>query len=80
MRCRSILRADSGSGKSSVLNAYALPELRAAGWTVVEARAWQDPENALAATVGKLAAARKWKLGGAKTPRARLEVPGAPRG
>ena len=41
------LTGDSGSGKSSVLNAYALPELREAGWTVVEARAWQDPETAL---------------------------------
>ena len=56
------LTGDSGSGKSSVLNAYALPELREAGWTVVEARAWQDPENALTEAVGKLTAARKWKL------------------
>ena len=61
------LTGDSGSGKSSVLNAYALPELREAGWTVVEARAWQDPENALTEAVGKLTAARKWKLGEAKT-------------
>jgi chloramphenicol 3-O-phosphotransferase len=38
------LTGDSGSGKSSVLSAFALPELREAGWTVVEARAWQDPE------------------------------------
>ncbi len=68
------LTGDSGSGKSSVLNAYALPELREAGWTVVEARAWQDPENALTEAVGKLTAARKWKLGEAKTLRERLEI------
>jgi hypothetical protein len=68
------LTGDSGSGKSSVLNAYALPELREAGWTVVEARAWQDPEAALAEAVGKLAAERKWRLGEARTLRERLEI------
>ena len=41
------LTGDSGSGKSSVLNAYALPGMREAGWAVIEARAWQDPERAL---------------------------------
>jgi hypothetical protein len=68
------LTGDSGSGKSSVLNAFALPELREAGWTVIEARAWQDPEAALSEAVSKLAAARKWKLGEAKTLREHLEV------
>jgi Leucine-rich repeat (LRR) protein len=68
------LTGDSGSGKSSVLNAYALPELRAAGWTVIEARAWQDPEAALSAAIAKLAAARKWKLREAKTLRERLDI------
>jgi hypothetical protein len=34
---------DSGSGKSSLLNAFVLPKLRQHGWTVVQARAWQDP-------------------------------------
>lgn len=52
------LTGDSGSGKSSVLNAYALPELRAAGWTVVEARAWQDPEAALSEAIAKLTGRR----------------------
>ena len=33
------LTGDSGSGKSSVLNAYVLPELKRDGWTIVEARA-----------------------------------------
>jgi hypothetical protein len=68
------LTGDSGSGKCSVLNAYVLPELRDAGWTVVEARAWQDPEAALTDAISKLAAARKWKLGGTQNPRALLET------
>src|SRR5262249_23041194 len=38
---------DSGCGKSSLLNAFVLPTLKEQGWTVVEARAWQDPEEAL---------------------------------
>ncbi len=70
------LTGNSGSGKSSVLSAYVLPELRGDGWTVVEARAWQDPETALTKAVVKLAAARKWKLGDAKTLRERLEAVG----
>lgn len=41
------LTGDSGSGKSSVLNASVLPALRERGWTVIEARAWQDPVAAL---------------------------------
>ena len=68
------LTGDSGSGKSSVLNAFVLPGLRDAGWTVVEARAWQDPETALGGAIVKLAAARKWKLGEARTLRERLEA------
>src|SRR5262249_20204157 len=38
---------DSGCGKSSLLNAFVLPTLKTHGWTVVEARAWQDPGEAL---------------------------------
>src|SRR5580692_1846260 len=68
------LTGDSGSGKSSVLSAYALPELREAGWTVVEARVWQDPETALSDAIMKLGAAKKWKLGEAQTLRDRLEA------
>src|SRR5207237_771393 len=34
------LTGDSGSGKTSLLNAAVLPDLRERGWTVVEARAW----------------------------------------
>ena len=41
------ITGDSGSGKSSLLNAYVLPQLRGMQWTVCEARAWQDPEAAL---------------------------------
>ena len=68
------LTGDSGSGKSSVLSAFALPELREAGWTVVEARAWQDPEAALGEAIKKLADAKKWRLGEAKTLRGLLEA------
>ena len=68
------LTGDSGSGKSSVLSAFALPELREAGWTVVEARAWQDPEAALSEAIKKLADAKKWRLGEAKTLRGLLEA------
>ena len=41
------LTGDSGSGKSSLLNAVVLPRLREQKWTVVEARAWQDPTTSL---------------------------------
>ena len=68
------LTGNSGSGKSSVLNAYALPELRQAGWTVVEARAWQNPEQALSEGIVKLANARKLDLGEAKSLRSMLEA------
>src|SRR5271157_1373464 len=67
------LTGDSGSGKSSVLNAYVLPALRDAGWTVVEARAWQDPETALRNAIAKLAGERKWKLGEPPNLRGLLE-------
>jgi hypothetical protein len=68
------LTGDSGSGKSSVLSAFALPELREAGWTVVEARAWQDPEAALGEAIKKLADAKKWRPGETKTLRGLLEA------
>ena len=68
------LTGDSGSGKSSVLSAYALPGLREAGWVVVEARAWQDPEAALSEAIAKVATARKWRLGEANTLRSVLEA------
>jgi hypothetical protein len=45
------LTGDSGSGKSSLLNAFVLPKLRQHGWTVVEARAWQDPQGELRAAL-----------------------------
>jgi Leucine-rich repeat (LRR) protein len=41
------LTGDSGSGKSSLLNASVLPALTKRGRTVVEARAGQDPEAAI---------------------------------
>jgi hypothetical protein len=53
------LTGDSGSGKSSLLNAFVLPALRGRGWTVVEARAWQDPEMALRNALINLPGARR---------------------
>jgi hypothetical protein len=53
------LCGDSGSGKSSLLNAFVLPMLREQGWTVVEARAWQDPERALRDALLKLPGQRR---------------------
>jgi ABC-type lipoprotein export system ATPase subunit len=32
------LCGDSGSGKSSLLNAYVLPRIKEQGWTVIETR------------------------------------------
>ena len=68
------LTGDSGSGKSSPLNAFALPALRDAGWTVVEARVGQDPETALRDAVVKLGGARKWKLDESPDLRGLLEA------
>jgi len=53
------LCGDSGSGKSSLLNAFVLPTLREQGWTVVETRAWQDPEHALRDALLKLPGRRR---------------------
>jgi hypothetical protein len=53
------LCGDSGSGKSSLLNAFVLPKLREREWTVVEARAWQDPERALRDQLLKLPGPRR---------------------
>lgn len=57
------LTGDSGSGKSSLLNAFVLPALRDHGWTVVEARAWQDPETALRNALLQLPGARRSRRG-----------------
>jgi len=67
------LTGDSGSGKSSALNAYALPGMREAGWAIIEARAWH-PERALTEAIAKLANARKWQLGEATNLRGALEA------
>jgi formylglycine-generating enzyme required for sulfatase activity len=53
------LCGDSGCGKSSLLNAFVLPKLREREWTVVEARAWQDPERALRDELLKLPGLRR---------------------
>jgi Leucine-rich repeat (LRR) protein len=55
------LTGDSGSGKSSLLNAFVLPKLREQGWAVVQARAWQDPQGVLRETLVKLPEMRRWK-------------------
>ena len=49
------LTGDSGSGKSSPSHCVRASRLREAGWTVVEARAWQDPETALSEAITKIA-------------------------
>jgi hypothetical protein len=41
------LTGDSGSGKTSLLNAFVIPALRREGWTVSAVRAGQDADNAL---------------------------------
>lgn len=41
------ITGDSGSGKSSLLNAFVLPGLRERQWTTVEVRPGQDPEPPL---------------------------------
>jgi Leucine Rich repeats (2 copies) len=41
------LTGESGSGKSSLLDAFVLPTLRDRGWLIIKARAWQDPLDAL---------------------------------
>src|SRR6516162_3622800 len=53
------LTGDSGSGKSSLLNAFVLPTLRDRGWIVIQARAWQDPETALRNALSQLPSARR---------------------
>ncbi len=67
------LTGDSGSGKSSILNAWVLPVLREHGWTVVEARGWQDPETALREALSSLAPARRRRQDAAPTMRALVE-------
>ena len=57
------LTGDSGSGKSSLLNAFVLPAVRDHGWTVVEARAWQNPEAALRNAILPLVRARRLRQG-----------------
>lgn len=45
--CPLYLIGDSGSGKTSLLNAYVIPNLMEEGWTVIATRAWQDPQAGL---------------------------------
>jgi Leucine-rich repeat (LRR) protein len=68
------LTGDSGSGKSSLLSAFVLPSLRARGWTIAEARAWQDPVAALREALALLGATshRRTGTGGEQPPDADL--------
>lgn len=68
------LTGDSGSGKSSLLNAFVLPRLREQQWTLIEARAWQDPLAALHAAVSKLSGGRRRREEEATTLRDWLEA------
>jgi formylglycine-generating enzyme required for sulfatase activity len=56
------LCGDSGSGKSSLLNAFVLPMMREQGWTVVETRVWQDPQRALRDALLELTGPRRRNL------------------
>jgi hypothetical protein len=56
------LTGDSGSGKSSLLNAFVLPSLRETGWTVIEARAWQDPAAAVRNTLMQTLSLRRSRV------------------
>jgi formylglycine-generating enzyme required for sulfatase activity len=67
------LTGDSGCGKSSLLNAFALPKLRELGWTVVEVRAWQDPQGRLRDELLKLPGARRSKGGKSRRLREMIE-------
>jgi formylglycine-generating enzyme required for sulfatase activity len=67
------LTGDSGCGKSSLLNAFALPKLRELGWTVVEARAWQDPQGAVRDALLRLPGARRSKGGESRRLREMIE-------
>jgi hypothetical protein len=58
------LTGDSGSGKTSLLNAFVLPTLRERGWTVIEARAWQDPGAALRSALAEGSGTRRSRLAG----------------
>jgi Leucine-rich repeat (LRR) protein len=57
------LTGDSGSGKSSLLNAAVLPALRQRGWTVIELRPGQDPEAALRTAAATPTGARRQRQG-----------------
>jgi hypothetical protein len=67
------LTGDSGSGKSSLLNACVIPSLRDAGWSVVEARAWQDPETALREAITRPSSNRRSRSGENKDLRQLIE-------
>lgn len=56
------LCGDSGSGKSSLLNAYVLPMMQERGWTVIQTRAWQHPKRALFDALQQLPRARQQNL------------------
>jgi len=64
------LSGDSGSGKSSLLNAFVLPTLREQGWTVIEAR---DPVDALGKALSKVPSTRGSKANSDRDLRSLVE-------
>jgi hypothetical protein len=68
------LTGDSGSGKSSLLNAFVVPTLRERGWTVVEARAWQDPETGLRNALAELLGGRRPRQGESRNLRSLIQA------
>jgi len=70
------LTGDSGCGKTSLLNAFVLPKLRELGWTVVEARAWQNPQGAIQDALFQLKGAPAPKRGKNRNLREMIEEAG----
>jgi Leucine-rich repeat (LRR) protein len=63
----------SGVGKSSLLGAYVFPALKDSGWTVVEARPYDDPLRAIANALTRPSAIWKQPPAGNLTVRETLE-------
>jgi formylglycine-generating enzyme required for sulfatase activity len=55
----------SGTGKSSLLNAYVLPKLRERGWVIGSARAYEDPLVALKQALLNASGPDDWRSKGA---------------
>ncbi len=68
------LTGQSGCGKSSLLQAFVLPALRASAATVIECRAWTDPLAALITALATIPGPARRRPAAALPPRAALEA------